>query len=561
MGAEQNKEQSAQSGNTSENKDKKTNKSKSSKKNKSEDEEEEEEEDDEEEEEEEDDEEESEKKDKSKKSKTSKKSKSSIKESSKEEQGSSSKEQSKGKEKESKSQSQSQTASKKSEEISVSQTSKESNIESEKNKSSSKQENSDSKTSSKKENSKNKSSSKQKNSKGKSSSKQEENEEEDDDEEEEEEDDDDDEEKKTKSIKDNKDSSNVTFSASNKEENKSKDTKSKKKTLIKKHYKDVLPGEIPEERKISKAAKMSFGYTCCQTIENAHEKEITTLCYILKRNEIATASVDEKIKIWKISYKKGEISLYKELTGHTDSITCLRDFEKLNCFCSTSSDLTIKLWDTSSLKCIQTLKYHTKCILACCYNPTTKTEIFTAGEDLDILVWSTPKGIEEFHEKKALKGHKKRISSLAFADEYDYLISGSDDKTLRIWDLKNIEDITCIKVISDLMSQIDFLFYLDNRLIVGCEDGVISFIKMNKLKRCRSVKFAKSPIYSFYIFHKKRYLIIGCKDGKTRVWKIGTNKREVLIGHTDAVTGVCDFEDDFIVTASIDKSIKLWKKG
>ena len=68
----------------------------------------------------------------------------------------------------------------------------------------------------------------------------------------------------------------------------------------------------------------------------------------------------------------------------------------------------------------------------------------TAGEDLDILVWSTQKGIEEFHEKKALKGHKKRISSLAFADEYDYLISGSDDKTLRIWDLKNIEDIICI---------------------------------------------------------------------------------------------------------------------
>ena len=110
------------------------------------------------------------------------------------------------------------------------------------------------------------------------------------------------------------------------------------------------------------------------------------------------------------------------------------------------------------------------------------------------------------------------------------------------------------------MSPIDLLFYLDNRLIVGCEDGVISFIKMNKMKRCRSVKFSKSPIYSFYIFHKHRYLIIGSKDGKTRVWKIGTNKREVLIGHTQAVTGVCDFEDEYIVTASMDQSIKLWKK-
>ena len=334
----------------------------------------------------------------------------------------------------------------------------------------------------------------------------------------------------------------------------------KKKKVLKKNYKNVLPNEIPEERRVSKAAKLSFGYKCCQTIEDAHEKEITTLAYILKRNEIATGSVDQTIKIWKVNYKKGEISLYKELTGHSNSITCVKDFPKLNCFCSASSDNTLKLWDTSSLKCLKTLKFHTKCVLTCCYNPSGKKEIFSGGEDLDIIVWTTEKDIEKYEEKKCLKGHTKRISSLAYADDYNYLLSGSDDKTLRIWDLKNIEDIQCIKVIKDLMSPIDLLLYLENRLLVGCEDGMISFIKMNKMKRCRSVRFSNSPIYSFYIFHKHRYLIIGCKDGKTRVWKIGTNKREVLIGHTDAVTGVCDFEDDYIVTTSIDKSIKLWKK-
>jgi len=332
-------------------------------------------------------------------------------------------------------------------------------------------------------------------------------------------------------------------------------------TNINKKYKNVLPKEIPEERKISKASKLNFKYICCQTIESAHIKEITTLAYLLKRNEIATGSVDSTIKIWKVNYKKGEITLHKELTGHSNCITCIRDFPKLNCFCSCSSDNTVKLWDGTSLKCIKTLKYHKKCVLTCCYNPLGNKEIFSGGEDLDIIVWTTESNIEGYEEKKALKGHTKRISSLAFADDYNYLLSGSDDKTLRIWDIKNIEDIQCIKVLKDLMSPLDFLLYTNNRLMVGCEDGVISFIKMNKMKRCRSVKFSNSPIYSFHIFHKHRYLIIGSKDGKTRVWKIGTNKRKVLTGHTDAVTGVCDFEDDYIITASIDKSIKLWKKS
>ena len=383
-------------------------------------------------------------------------------------------------------------------------------------------------------------------------------------------------EKKEEKEKEEKDSSDLSSPSSSKKSEKKTEEKlseekiiepnienksnNKKKKVLKKNYKNVLPNEIPEERRVSKATKLSFGYKCCQTIEDAHEKEITTLAYILKRNEIATGSVDQTIKIWKVNYKKGEISLYKELTGHSNSITCVKDFPKLNCFCSASSDNTLKLWDTSSLKCLKTLKFHTKCVLTCCYNPSGKKEIFSGGEDLDIIVWTTEKDIEKYEEKKCLKGHTKRISSLAYADDYNYLLSGSDDKTLRIWDLKNIEDIQCIKVIKDLMSPIDLLLYLENRLLVGCENGMISFIKMNKMKRCRSVRFSNSPIYSFYIFHKHRYLIIGCKDGKTRVWKIGTNKREVLKGHTDAVTGVCDFEDDYIVTTSIDKSIKLWKK-
>ena len=344
---------------------------------------------------------------------------------------------------------------------------------------------------------------------------------------------------------------------------KKKEDKEKRKQSrmeINKKYKDVLPGEIPEERKISKASKLAFGYTCSQTIESAHEKEITCLTYILKRNEIATGSVDETIKLWKINYKKGEITLNKQLTGHTDSITCLRDFPKLNCFCSTSSDNTLKLWDCSSLKCLKTLKYHTKCVLSCCYNPLGKKEIFSGGEDLNIIVWSTEKDIAKYEEIKALKGHTKRVSSLAYAEDFNYLLSGSDDKTLRIWDTKNIEDIQCIKIIKDMMSPVDLLLYLENRLIVGCENGMISFIKMNKMKRCRSVKFSNSPIYSLNIFHKHRYLLIGNKDGKARVWKIGTNKREVLKGHTNAVTGICDFEDDYIVTTSMDQTIKLWKK-
>ena len=346
--------------------------------------------------------------------------------------------------------------------------------------------------------------------------------------------------------------------------NKEKEEKSESEKEIKKNiptYTDALPGEIPEERKVSNPTKLPFQYKCCQTIENAHKKEITTLAYILRRNEIATGSVDETIKIWKINTEKNKMSLDKELKGHTDSIICIKDFPKLNCFCSTSADNSLKLWNCNSLKCVKTLEFHTKCVLTCSYNPIGNQEIFSGGEDCLICIWTTTKKeLKNYEKKLVLKGHTKRISSLVYADDYEYLISGSDDKTIRIWEMKDIDDIQCIKEIKDLLSEIDYLLYLDNRLLVSCEDGVISFIKMNKKKRCRSIKFSNSAVYSFNIFHKHKYLLVGSKDGKARIWKIGTNKREVLKAHTKAITGVTDFEEDFLITGSLDCSLKLWKK-
>ena len=98
-----------------------------------------------------------------------------------------------------------------------------------------------------------------------------------------------------------KESKNSSKSKSNgskeeKEEKKADEEKENKSKIKnkneKKEYKDVLPGEIPEERKVSNPNKLPFKYNCCQTIELAHKMPITAMAYILRRNEIATRSVD-----------------------------------------------------------------------------------------------------------------------------------------------------------------------------------------------------------------------------------------------------------------------------
>jgi WD40 repeat protein len=49
-----------------------------------------------------------------------------------------------------------------------------------------------------------------------------------------------------------------------------------------------------------------------------------------------------------------------------------------------------------------------------------------------IAIWDT-KGISI----KNLTGHKEYISSIAFNEYYRYLVTGSFDKTIKLWDLND----------------------------------------------------------------------------------------------------------------------------
>jgi WD40 repeat protein len=99
---------------------------------------------------------------------------------------------------------------------------------------------------------------------------------------------------------------------------------------------------------------------------------------------------------------------------------------------------------------------------------------------------------KKFIPIRTLDGHNNSIVSLIYINDFNYLCSGSDDKTIRIWDYN--QNFICIKIIDDLNSEIDNLKYARNRLIACCENGIIFFINVSSLKKVRSVQFTKDAI-------------------------------------------------------------------
>ena len=305
----------------------------------------------------------------------------------------------------------------------------------------------------------------------------------------------------------------------------------------------------------------------CKHLVIAHKSKISCIISLKDKNEIATGSYDKLIKIWKISQYNSEILLISELSGHEDSILFLKYINDNNKLISTSKDKTLRIWDIKYLNCIQTLRYHNSSVLSCSYNPLNNPyEIISAGDDKIIVIWEkfynkNNKKIE-YKIRKTLQGHKNGVSSLLFIKEKKYLISGSKDKTIKIWD--STQNYKCINTINTLNSPIiglkyNYINYNINKnvLIISCEDGYIYFIDIDLIKIVKSIQFPRCTVNDFEVDNSHIY--IAGNDHKIRIWNFKERTKEILNCYQNNIISIIklDFEN-IIVTGSFEGYIRIW---
>jgi len=160
-----------------------------------------------------------------------------------------------------------------------------------------------------------------------------------------------------------------------------------------------------------------------------HKAAIKAIAVSHDTSAIASGSQDGLVALWDWNNKRKII----DLTGHTDEVTSLAfSPDKDNSvLASGSSDRTIRIWNIENNQV--KLKFDAGCgVLALAFSPDGRT-LYSAGDDNLIRRWDVPSG----KQTGEFKGHEGLVVSLIAHG--DTIISGSLDRTIRVWNAKTTE--------------------------------------------------------------------------------------------------------------------------
>ena len=162
--------------------------------------------------------------------------------------------------------------------------------------------------------------------------------------------------------------------------------------------------------------------------------------------------------------------------------------------------------------------------------------------------------------RRVLEGHSSWVRAVAVTHDGHQAVSGSEDKTLRLWDL---EGSKLPFVLEGHLNAVRTLAVTrDGRHAVsGSEDNTLRVWDLESNRPPRVLEGHSGAVYAVAVTDDGRIAVSGSDDKTLRVWDLKGNKLpRVLEGHSGAVYAVAVTPDGRIaVSGSRDNTLRVWQ--
>eukprot|EP00923_Selenidium_pygospionis_P046386 GHVN01079974.1.p1 GENE.GHVN01079974.1~~GHVN01079974.1.p1 ORF type:complete len:985 (+),score=199.69 GHVN01079974.1:138-3092(+) len=228
------------------------------------------------------------------------------------------------------------------------------------------------------------------------------------------------------------------------------------------------------------------------------------------------------------AYNYNTMEKVKEFEAHIDYIRYLAVHPTLSYLLSTSDDMTVKLWDwENNWNRLHTYEGHCNYVMMAQWNPKDVHLFATASLDRTIKVWGiNSPGMASGGVAKTphfnLQGHEKGVNCIEYSPvgERPYIISGSDDKTVKVWDYQTKQ---CIMTLIGHTKSINCaLFHPHLPIIIsGSEDGQCRVWHASTYRLETVMNFMLDRVWSVSCIKGSNNVAMGFDNG-TLVVKLGS---------------------------------------
>ncbi|MEG4091000.1 AAA-like domain-containing protein [Microcoleus sp. Pol12B4] len=290
----------------------------------------------------------------------------------------------------------------------------------------------------------------------------------------------------------------------------------KLKTLVKnKHKLEQYPATRPLLAlqiildKISETQQFKASLSQQRKIKwQAHKGAVTSVTFSPKRYILATAGIDDRVRMWNFSGQK--IVEWKALQ---QSVNMVNFSPNGNFLATAGRDSTVKIWNLSG-KNISTLKGIQGSVTSISFSPDGKL-LAAAGIDSYAAIWDLSKLPQLVSSSLKLPGHNGLVRSVNFSPNGDFLTTLDGKSTVRLWNLSG---------------------------------------KLKKTLPIQAIGLSFTPAKHQYRFATVTW------NGKVGLWNLSEKGlvKEFQTLHFDAKSISFSPDGERLATVGIDKTVRLW---
>jgi WD40 repeat protein len=165
-----------------------------------------------------------------------------------------------------------------------------------------------------------------------------------------------------------------------------------------------------------------------------------------------------------------------------------------------------------------------------------------------------------------LTGHAGPVTAVAFSPSGGTLVSGSIDKSIKIWDAGTGQLLRTLTGNSDVVSSVAFVPN-GKRIVSGSFDRTVDIWDADTGQPVRTLRSDQTyswevpaAVWSLAISPQGTEIISGSADAAVRVWNIATGELvRVLRGQSDVITSVAYYPNGkAAVSGSKDGTVRIW---